>query len=89
MIAKILGLIDLIVACLVFFDAPHNKFFIIMLCFLICKGLLFGLTGDLGSWFDVASVVIIVVSWGINIPGVALIVVAIYLGVKGAASLLA
>lgn len=89
MIAKILGVIDIIVACLVFFDAPHNKFFSMMLLFLVGKGLLFGLTGDFGSWLDVISVGIILISWIFTLPGVIMIGVVAFLGIKGAVSLLA
>ena len=89
MIAKVLGVIDIIVACLVFFDAPHTKFFIVMLLFLTTKGLLFGLTGDFGSWFDVGCVLIITLSWWFTVPGAAVIIVVAFLGIKGTLSLLA
>jgi uncharacterized membrane protein len=59
MVVKILGLIDILNGLIALFITYTPKFAIYFVFLLFIKGLIFALMGDIGSWFDMATSVII------------------------------
>ena len=96
MLAKILGVLDLIVAAVFFvnntFDKSDSwfpdKIVLIMGIYLLIKGILFLLTIDFASSLDVIASIIIIISAWVTIPLILAIIVLIFLVQKGLLSLL-
>jgi hypothetical protein len=88
---KILGLLDLaavgaLLGVAYNFSIPHG-IIIGLATFLLLKGLVFFF--DVGSWFDIAGGILLILSLSMTIHPIILFVAAALVGLKGIASLFA
>jgi hypothetical protein len=94
MLLKLLGVLDLIVAFIVFVNAYFFRLFsfpdIFIICagtYLLIKGILFALVLDFTSFIDIAAGIIILLTLSLTVPHLIMAIVFIYLLQKGIISL--
>jgi len=93
MIVKILGILDIISGLLFwlngFFSIIPDSVMIIIVLYLVIKGVIFILSKDIASILDIVSGIIIYFSLAYTLPAFVIIIVTFFLLEKGIVSLLA
>jgi len=93
MLVKFLGILDIIAAVIFwsfsFFHLFPKSFLVVSAFYLLIKGLIFVLTGDLISFFDIGCSVFLFLALIFTLPKLLVILVTFFLIQKGVISLLA
>ncbi len=93
MILKTLGILDVFAGFLFwlngFFHLFPNSFIMLIVFYLIIKGLIFVISKDIASILDIVSGIVIYFSLTYSLPGFVIILVALFLIQKGIFSLIA
>ena len=93
MIIKILGVLDILSGFLFwlngFFNILPDSLMMIIVFYLIIKGLVFVFSKDIASMLDVGSGIVIYLSITFSLPGIIIFLVAFFLLQKGILSLIA
>ena len=93
MIIKILGILDIISGLLFwlgsFFHIIPDQIIILIVFYLIIKGVIFIISKDIASILDIISGLVIYLSMSFNLPAFVIIIVTFFLLQKGIFSLVA
>jgi len=93
MIIKILGILDIIAGLLFwlsgFFHIIPDSIIILIVIYLITKGLIFVISKDIASILDIITGLAIYLSMSIALPGIVIFLITFFLLQKGILSLIA